>query len=537
MTPRSVRLLLTTIALICAFAAPAAAQDDFTFDEGAAEEMSSEQEELAAYLEEGQALYKNKRYPEASNLFYKIVLSEDPGADALRQQAEYELGKTLFLMGLYQGALDYFGRVVDVGEAHPYFKPTLRGLVLLTDVIPSDPTLLLRLSAYKDSFPNDVPKKYRPQFAYLVGRELYSNGLFDEAIGLLDSIPSRDERFLRARYIMGVSHAALYDAEGALDSFRQVLRVLVAREQEEGLEPAERDLLETTYIGMARVFYSAGRGNYAKALKYYDKVPRTSPNWPKALFESSWVHFQINDLSKALGNIHSLNAPFFNDSYFPEAPILAGVIFFYNCKYARVRYELEEFEYSYLPLGDEVDAILSEYREDNAGLVDWLEKLRAGEIEANERLLRILTAALDDKVLRRKLQLFEAIEKEKKTLESMPGAWVSGDLGQEMAGSNDLALSLSRDDAGDLVRTRLLSVKKQIVDLNVNRERILFEVARAEKGEIDTDMAAEMEVSSNVTQVERVEVSDEELYWTFDGEYWKDELGYYSFDVNTECKR
>ena len=66
---------------------------------------------------------------------------------------------------------------------------------------------------------------------------------------------------------------------------------------------------------------------------------------------------------------------------------------------------------------------------------------------------------------------------------------------------------------------------------------ILFEVARAEKGEIDTDMAAEMEVSSNVTEAERVEVTDEELYWTFDGEYWKDELGYYSFDVNTECKR
>jgi len=62
-------------------------------------------------------------------------------------------------------------------------------------------------------------------------------------------------------------------------------------------------------------------------------------------------------------------------------------------------------------------------------------------------------------------------------------------------------------------------------------------VARAEKGDIEADLRAAMVVDKNVTDKPTVDVSDEEMYWTFDGEYWRDELGYYIFTVNSECKR
>lgn len=500
-------------------------------------ETNGEASPVAEFLEEGKKLYKNDKFAESSLLTYKVidaVNKGDVGAEAIKPEAEYELGKALFRLELYQGALTYFGSIVDEGETHPYYLPTLRGLVLLTEVIPSDQTLLARLAPYASKFPQDVPKKYRDQYAYLVGRHLYSVGEYDQALELLNYIKPGSKDFLNARYITGVTHVGNYDAKKAVAAFKDVLRPLTAKLEEGSIEAEERQLLELTWLGMARVFYSVGE--YDKSLKYYSLIPRKSPVWPKALFESSWAYFQMDNANKALGNLHTLNSPFFARSYFPEAPILSGVIFFYNCKYSRVRHELEEFQYSYLPIKDELETVIAQYQ-DPGEMVSWLRELQAGEGSEDEQLTRILGASLDDKQITRKLKLIEATATEIKKIEQLPSTWRSSALGGSLVQDATVAREFAINELGELVQGRLKRVRDQLVDLNVNRERILFEVERAERGEIESEVRAEMQLEANVTDKAKVKVSDEELYWTFDGEYWKDELGYYFFTVNTECKR
>lgn len=530
--------LMVMLPLMLSMSTVALAQDDDGMSFGVDEvETPAEASPVAEFLEEGKKLYKADKFAEASLLIYKVISAVDNGdvgAEALLPEAEYELGKALFRLELYQGALTYFGRVVDMGDAHPYYLPTLRGLVLLTEVIPSDQTLLARLAPYASNFPQDVPKKYRDQYAYLVGRYLYSVGEYEKALELLNYIKPSSKEYLNARYIMGVTHVGNYDAKNAVAAFKDVLRPLTGKLADNDLEPEERQLLELTWLGMARVFYSVGE--YNKAIKYYSLIPRKSPVWPKALFESSWAYFQLDKANKALGNLHTINSPFFARSYFPEAPILSGVIFFYNCKYARVRYELEEFEFTYLPIKDELEQVIAD-NQDPGKMVEWLRDLQSGKSSADEKITRILAASLDDKQIQRKLKLIEATSVELGKIEKLPSTWKSSALGGALVQDATVAREFAINELGELVQSRLKRVRDQIVDLNVNRERILFEVERAERGEIEAEMRAEMQLDSNVTDAKRVAVTDEELYWTFDGEYWKDELGYYFFTVNTECKR
>lgn len=531
------RWLLAASLCSLPLASPAWAQDGE--DEGGMSFGVDEVEDpgsspVAEFLEEGKKLYKKKKYAEASLLFYKVLQADDVASEALHPEAQYELGKTLFRMGLYQGALSYFGRIVDEGELHPYYLPTLRGLVLLTDAIPSDQTLLARLAPYASKFPSDVPKKYRDNYAYLVGRYLYSVGEYEQALELLKYIKPRSKNYLNARYIAGVTHVGNYDAKRAVRAFKDVLRPLTARLEDNDLDAEERQLLELTWLGMARVFYSVGE--YNKALKYYDLIPRESPVWPMSLFEASWAYFQLDLANYALGNLHTLKSPFFADSYFPEASILAGVIFFYNCKYPRVRYELEEFEYTYLPIKDELEAVLERYQ-DPSEVYDWLRELRQGNSGEDEQLTRILAASLDDKEIQRKLKLIDAIGSELEAIEGLPSTWRSSALGSALIQDSTVAREFAVAEVGELVQQRLERVKRELIDLNVNRERILFEVERAERGEIEAELRAEMRVEANVTDKAKIEVNDEQLYWTFDGEYWKDELGFYMFNINTECKR
>lgn len=487
----------------------------------------------AKFIAEGKALYEQKKYDEASLLFYKVLETQSPEAEAFHGEAEYELGKTLFRMELYQGALSYFGKIVEAGDTHPFFIPTLRGLVLLTDEVPEDPLLMERLAGYKEFYPADVPEKYRDRFAYLVGRYLYSQLEVDDALGMLDQVSPRSPDYPKARYIAGVTHVANYDAEPAVAAFKDVLRFMTAKQAEGELTDEEKKLMEVTNLGMARVFYSTGQ--YDKSAKYYDRIGRRSRQWPTALFESSWAYFQLDQYNKALGNLHTLNSPFFSDQYFPEGPILSAVIFFYNCKYPRTRYALEDFMFEYEPLLNEVQATLGQYADDPEAMYEWLETQKQGA--DNPELQQIIATALNDQQIKNKLKLITAIQAEIQKIGDMRGEWKSSGLGGTLVQDSELAISFAKSDAGSIATQRLERVSRELQDYILEQEKILFEVTRAERGEIQADLRSEMEVEANVTDKPSFDVSDEELYWTFDGEYWRDELGFYLFTVNSECKR
>lgn len=480
-------------------------------------------------LAEGKALYEQGKFEEASLAFFKVTQS---AGDLLRGEAEYELGKTLLKMELYQGALSYFGKIVDLGEMHPFFIPTLRGLVLLTDVMHEDAVLIERLAAYKD-FLNDVPEKYRDRFSYLVGRHLYTQLEIDDALRLLGQVKPASDDFAKARYIAGVTHVADYDAEAAVDAFKDTLRVLMTKRDNSSLNEDETKLLHLANLGMARVFYSTG--SVGTSLKFYSEVPRSSDLWATALFESSWAYFQVDQYNKALGNLHSLFSPFFRTEYFPEAPILSAVIFFYNCKYDRVRASLEEFAFTYEPMLAAVQNVLATKGDDPEGMFEWLLAVRDGA--ESPELRAVAESTIDDQQVRNKINLIRSIEQEIALLAEKPSTWKGSGLGSNLSQDANLAISFARGDAGGIVIQRLERVAREIQDYTLEQEKILFEVTRAERGEIEADLRNEMAVESNVTKPPRVKVSDEELYWTFEGEYWRDELGFYLFTVNSECKR
>jgi tetratricopeptide (TPR) repeat protein len=487
---------------------------------------------VAKFIEEGQNLYKQRQFAEASLLFSRVLQEQDSSAEVYHAQAEYELGKALLRLELPQGALSHFSKIVETGADHEYFLPTLRGLILLTDSIQEEPSLMEMLAQYSEYYPDDVPEKYRDRFAYLVGRHLFDNVEYDAAIDMLMDVSRRSPEFAKSRYLAGVAHVANYDAKPAVKAYKAVLRMMASKQDSDGLTADEAALLDMTNLAMARVFYSTGQ--YDTSLKYYEVIGRDSSFWPVALFEASWVHFQADLHGRALGNLHTISSPFFGSFFFPEAQILSSVIFFYNCKYKRVRHVLEDFIYTYEPLKLEVEEQVD--NNDPDAVFSWLLAARERG-ESEKELGRVLAAAFSDKELQRKIALIESIGAEEEKMKSMGSKWRSSELGRSMQEEYDLAKSFVQNEAGELTQQRLGRVHRELTDLILKQKMILFEVARAEKGDLESDLRAEMNVERQMRAFDPLSLSDEDLYWTFEGEYWRDELGYYLFDTNSECKR
>ncbi len=491
-------------------------------------------EHLDELISEGQRLYEEQNYEEASLRFFDVLQSDEPGADSHRAEAEYELARALFRLELYQGALRYFGQIAEEGDFHPYYRQGLRGLLLLTNAIPGDMTLAEHLARYADDFPDVVPEDYRDQYAYLVGRYFYDRLEIEEAVRLLSEVDEESPYYAQARYIMGITHVADYEAELAVEAFRDVLRYYEGRTTPlDELTGSDAHLLDLTHLGMARVYYSTG--DFDVSLGYYERVERESPRWPEALFETSWTFFQVDEFNQALGNLHSLNSPFLEDAYFPEGPILAAVIYFYNCNYDLVRETLDDFDHVYDDVREELEAVLEENPGPGA-LHEWSVQWRSGEVEGPPEFESALHASLNDRELIQRLELVDSIDEETAVMDEMADSWQNSELAETLFQEASIARSFSTTDAGELVEGRLERLVGELGDLITQQNEILFEVARAERGEIEADIRDGM-IGEDGVDTADLDVSSEEMYWEFTGEYWQDEIGFYRFDIQSECRR
>ena len=482
-------------------------------------------------LERGAAAFAAKDYQAASLAFYEEMLNAEPGTP-LAQRAQFELTRTLAEMGMLYGARIILDEIIAEGTEHPYFQDAASVMISIARRLPGDGEVLNRIAAFEPLFPDRIEPKYRDDFAYLLGQHFYGIGELDAAVDFLSVVSPLSEQYVPALFLSAVTHVRRYDAPSAAGQLQALMRVV------EDSRGAQRERLaqvgELARLTMARMYYSTGE--YDKAIQYYGNVPQRSDYWLDALFESSWAYFQADEYNRALGNLHSLNSPFFNDQYYPEAPILQAVIFFYNCQFEQVRFALDEFQYVYAPLKDELQVTIDSFFTD-AQAYEFLRDARASRGNNrgfDPRLQQIVDAALGDTALEEQLAFVGQLEAEVEFIDAAPEAWSKSDLGDFLYSETVGQLALSRDGAGALVRERLGAVFAELEQKERESSAILVETDLAEANALSDTVAAEMAASTAVDTTDRVH--REQMLWRFDGEYWRDELGYYSYHISSKCQ-
>ena len=69
----------------------------------------------------------------------------------------------------------------------------------------------------------------------------------------------------------------------------------------------------------------------------------------------------------------------------------------------------------------------------------------------------------------------------------------------------------------------------------LDAEDINIEVLNNKAGQVSAQ--AKVDQISGSNRLETIVIDDEHFMWKFNGEYWKDELGFYRFRVRSKCPR
>lgn len=495
-------------------------------------------------LAEALSAFEAKNYEQAAIGFERVASGKTKDGRGNRNRAQFLFGQSLYKMRYYQSALTVFDDISAQGPRHLFFGDTLEWLGLLASKLPEASGIIEKVGRYGigalEEFKEKNPKLYN-QLLYLMGRHLYAQASFRQAIDVFQEVDPKAKQYAYAKFFEGISFVRMRQARPAIASFRAILDAIDAGDVEGVNEDRMRNL---AWISLARVYYTAANQGSSgqidgtllgQSVESWTRVEQSSEYWLDSLFESSWAFFLADEYSRALGNVHTLYSPYFENSFYPEALVLKAVTFFVNCQVDNAEATVAQFHDRYDPVKQELDAVLRK-RQDNAAFFEFLKEVRNNGADLSPRVRPIVSTALSDRTVLQHLEYVQLLDKEEARLEKASETFRSSPVGVKILQDVALAKSFAVDQAGDLARGRYQRLIRELQDLGNQVDTVELEIATFRRGQIDQELQQQMSLAKQ-SRGGDVNVDEEHQLWPFDGEWWRDELGFYRQQVTNLCTR
>lgn len=492
-------------------------------------------------------LYQQERYPEAAVQLQRVVEGETTDTPGNLQKAEFFLAKTLYHLQFYQSSLAIFDEITQRGASHHYFAQSLPWLAQLAAQLPEPAGIIERVGRYgpEQLAQFDTPESagLYDQLTYLLGRHHYAQGEFDAAVELFRRVRRDSDYYVNARFFEGVSHVRMRRAQPAIAAYRAIVEAL---DRGARVEDPQR-MRDLAWLSLARIYYTAANRTdeagdrqvdgrlLGNAVEAWNRIGAGSEYWLDALFEQSWALFLADEYARAMGHIHTLLSPYFEDGYYPEALVLKAVMFFSACQTANAEAIIAQFHERYDPVQSELSATLSRF-DDNQQFFDFLVRVRTGEADLSPRIRGIVSTALSDRTLLRHLEYVRVLDAEEARLSRMPAELRASGLGSRILQDTAVARSFAVDQTGVLARGRYRRLIAELEELMTQMDTVEVELTRYIREETLSAEGRAEQPPPNARGL-NVEVDEEHQIWPFDGEYWRDELGSYRQQVTSRCGR
>lgn len=519
-------------------------------EEGAAEPVTAGQmtEEAAV----AKKLFDQERWSQAALGLYRVVAGETGDDPGNRQLSEYYLAISLYRLRFYQASYAIFSIIAE-NKNHLKFKETLLWLSKLATQLPEPADIIERVGKYSDAqvgrFNNPQQRDLFWQLNYLLGRYKYRNRQFQEAIRLFGKVDRESEHYVHSKFFQGISYVQLRKSVPAIESFQEIVDAI-----DDGVEGVEDEarMKDLAFLSMARTYYSASikldretnapsvdEQKLSAAVKFWNRIEPSSEYWLDALFEESWAYFMAGDYPRALGSIHTIQSPYFPNAFYPEADIVKAVVYFTNCNYDAATTVVARFNKRFVPIKTGLEDVLKKFKGENQEepFFKFLLSVREGKSDLDPKIKGVVEGALSDRQLLRNIEYVRVLDEELARYKQAPANFKSSALGKTVNDALKFARQLAVRQAGELAKGRYQRAVDELNEHLRNGEKILIDITAAQRNLLD-----EAVQKGQVTQAEAkifgvVNPDEEHVIWPFDGEWWRDELGFYRQVVESACGR
>ncbi len=301
-------------------------------------------------LVDAQVLYSMKDYTRAAILFLDYVnkYKGSPGYP----EALFFLADSLYHKRDFLSAKRFFQQIVNDGTHNQYYQEALQRLVELS-LKTGDTKYIER---YLGQLANIPTAQLKPTVPYVRAKYYYFKDQLDQAVAGFRQIPLGHDYYFHAQYFLGAAMVRRKDYAGATRTFQGIL-------QQPPKTKAEQHIRDLAYLGLGRILYE--KGQTAKAIEMYQKVPRTSSEFDAALYEIAWAYVKEQEYRKAQRALELLVVANPDSPFVPEVKVLQGNLLIRLKDWGAATSLFSGAREKFMPVYTRRNQVLSEHRDPN----------------------------------------------------------------------------------------------------------------------------------------------------------------------------
>ncbi len=448
----------------------------------------------AALFDNAVTAFHRDDHKHAAALFYSFISRSASGVENYGW-GQYFLAESLRNLGFPYAAQTYYYLVAKTRSQPEVIGDSLWHLLDMSTSTTYDEELIDEDLLYNNDF-GALPPELESWVGFVQGLYDYRHNAVDWGERHFRVVDKHSPFFLEAAYVRAVTVVRDRRDGDAAHAMQAIV--------DSPIDAPE--VKNRARLSLARLLFESGR--YAEAIDMYDSVAQTDLSYEQAqiLTEKAWSSYYQKNYSKALGMLHALGAPSYDQFFFPETFLLRALIYKDLCHYLAAKNVVRGFRLKY-----------------GRTLTALKQRLPMEHVD------RIRSAAVRSGSLARRTHLLQNLRGQSAHVGDM-GGWHSSGLQDHLAltyrramTAHDRRWHAHFAEVADGIARDLLDTAEQVNILDY---------------EISLDIYKPLSDRQTLKeQVESLPLPSRYLndYYEFDGEYWNEELTDYRFYISSRC--
>lgn len=341
------------------------------------------------------------------------------------------------------------------------------------------------------------------------------------ALKRLKRMPKGHRLFAESLLITGTIYNFKEEYQKATESWTQCSEAALKKEEtHEGKAKRYFAVIkETCIINIARMEYK--RQNYEKAIRLYEDIPKASFKWPYILIEKAWAYYYLGNYNRSLGILMTYNSPLLESYFMPEAEVLKALNYHKLCLYDDALTVVNRYYSFYAPQSEQLKKVI---RSQKGSL--YFYNLMFKPIEETEKSNKFLRNLITQVSKRVKYNL------DLNTLYALNTELFRGDKKSNSKRVKSMRKDLE-EQINHYVKVSMYRFINEIHALSAEMFNIKLEILSSKR----TLIYKNKKLAKKRGSEKNIQRKSYQEFWTFNNAFWADELGDYTFGLESKCRK
>lgn len=266
-------------------------------------------------MKKGDFFFGKGDYSTSAGIFYSVTVSVSD-SDAVKYEALYKLGESLFMQKNYVSATRYYEMLLTSHGNAGLKAKALKRLIFMSYSLGE----YAAAEKYYDQFVQGGNDIYADQeLLYYFAKSLFFAGKTDEAVKLFSSVNKESAYYPQARYFLGVMALRDKKLEDSRVFYEEILSL-----PEDGGYHNFKNIRELAGLAVARIAFDLD--DQETASTYYLPTAFDSRSFPQAYYELSWTFIKRDQFENAVDTLRLVKNVAPNSRVATQAEILEGTL-------------------------------------------------------------------------------------------------------------------------------------------------------------------------------------------------------------------